>query len=109
MSIHKIASEKATCEALCIPETEYQGWTNSKTWNADLLISNERRFHETFLRELRRASQAGESLEYAAAFTHVFLHRALKTIQLDEWVTGVINAREILQEYCYEYSFSFKE
>lgn len=68
-------------------DTEYQGWTNSRTWSAAYLVQQERPAYE-FLVAIRKQGKLVTGNDVKAQFNRL----KLKT---DNWTKGAINWQEI--------------
>ncbi len=71
---------------------EYQGWTNSKTWNYSWLIDQDIKSNKYLESIARQRKVTAEDLKTA------FSLRADK-VPFEKWVTGKVNYNEIAQEW----------
>lgn len=72
-------------------DTEYQGWTNSRTWSAAYLIMQERPIYE-------KLSAIVKVRPVTAADIKTVWHND-KHESIDTWTTGSINFQEIADSH----------
>ena len=93
-----LITDKVTCDVLERDTPKhYQGYSNSATWDASLLVFQERENSDRFS-ELCREIADLETLVLAVANLIKKALFPVGKIKLDVWVTGSINVREIVQE-----------
>lgn len=74
----------------CVDISEYQGWTNSKTWSAAYLVNQERSVYKNLTAIRKERLVTGNDVK--SEFERL-------NLKCDVWTIGVINWQEIADEH----------